>query len=326
MRYHLIKRLLSMVFTVVLLGLGPVGMANFPLIIMPATPFQLNKLPRGKINLLIQRQLAASVDLTDYLRGQVQLIYRHGKIAYLKVYLLSKRSFSFKIILLAVDSELNFLGFVHRPRRSLSAAKYFFPDGVCPDSRVDFVVASPVYSDIPSTKTALDQIAKLARAKGYHVARLFDAMATKNTYKNYLNCKGLKAFVSIGHGSNQSILLYDGVLSGRYFEFLPENRRVLSHAVVEFNSCNVFNDPLSYDMINFAAVKRFLGGNTALIIGYSELVTQCFWSKALSGINLNDAIDYCQNHFDNRDHGLGYGRDIFVVGGFGVDKLEQPNT
>lgn len=280
---------------------------------------------------LIRNKVLPRIDQSKFLRIQVQPIYKGHQLSDLKVYLLSKKTFSFKEMLVNVTPQMQFLSLsVENNENPPSEDPVIPPEpeeklGVCPTDTVDFVVASPLYSDLETTRQALDNIAIMAEAKGYHVLRLFDSAATVKNYKDYLSCKNMRGFISIGHGNPEELLLDDGLLKSSYFMLLRDSQdKALANAVVEFNSCEVFNLPYSSNMINDAGVKFFIGGNTSLVIGNSERASSCFWLKALVGSHLSTAIEDCQNKFDHDDNHLGYGRDVFAIGGFARDKLSPP--
>jgi hypothetical protein len=107
---------------------------------------------------------------------------------------------------------------------------------------------------------------------------LLGADASVSNYKKYLK-SGLRGFVNVGHGSPSLIVLDDGLLYASWFQGLPG--KPLAPAVVYFNSCQVFNNPLQPAVME-AGTRTYIGGILNLSIGPSEEVCKCFWSKVLT--------------------------------------------
>jgi hypothetical protein len=64
--------------------------------------------------------------------------------------------------------------------------------------------------------------------------------------------------------------------------------------VTYFNSCQVHNDPLKSAVMK-AGARTFIGGIVNLLIGPSEEVCKCFWTKSLNTtINMGDALHTCE--------------------------------
>lgn len=138
------------------------------------------------------------------------------------------------------------------------------------------VFATPV-PEIPTAKAAVDYLYRMATALGYKCRRLVGASANLANYQKYLSGHRW-ALVNIGHGNTQGIALADGFLSYAWFKGLPNH--TLHPEVVYFNSCQVFNAPLQ-PAIMAAGARTFIGGKVNLLIGASEEVCKCFWTKVL---------------------------------------------
>ena len=120
---------------------------------------------------------------------------------------------------------------------------------------VDFIAATPCPS-IPTAKDAVQKIHQMAVTAGLKSKILLGADASVANYKHYL-ASGLKGFVNIGHGNPNEIVLDDGRLRYPWFQSL--SGRQLAPAVVYFNSCQVFNNPLQ-PAIMHAGARTFIGG------------------------------------------------------------------
>lgn len=140
----------------------------------------------------------------------------------------------------------------------------------------DFVAGTPV-PEIPTAKAAVEKIHQMAVNAGLKSKILLGADASVANYKNYLK-SGLRGFVNVGHGNTSLIVLHDGSLNANWFQGLPG--KPLAPAVVYFNSCKVFNNPLQPAVMK-AGARTFIGGIVNLSIGPSEEVCKCFWSKML---------------------------------------------
>jgi hypothetical protein len=155
---------------------------------------------------------------------------------------------------------------------------------------VDFVVSTPC-DGIASAVKAVNEIYNQARAVGLRTVKLLGTQATVTAYKRYLT-SGVRGFVNIGHGSPNLIVLDDGSLSYRWFNSLVG--RPLAPAVVYFNSCQVFNNPLKASVLK-AGARSFIGGIVNLLIGPSEEVCKCFWnSQFTSTSTMKTALTDCE--------------------------------
>lgn len=140
---------------------------------------------------------------------------------------------------------------------------------------VNFVVATPC-DWIGSAVDAVDAIHEWAQDAGLNSVKLLGNDASVANYKQYLS-SGLRGFVNIGHGNPNEIVLDDGRLTYAWFNSLG---RRLCPAVVYFNSCQVFNNPLQPAIMK-AGARTFIGGIVNLGIGTSEEVCKCFWENVL---------------------------------------------
>lgn len=179
----------------------------------------------------------------------------------------------------------------------------------------DFIAATPV-PEISSAKAAVEKLHQLATQAGLRSKMLLGAEATVANYKQYLT-SGLKGFVNIGHGNTSLIVLYDGTLNASWFNGLSS--KPLRPSVVYFNSCKVFNDPLKSAVMK-AGARTFIGGIVNLLIGPSEEVCKCFWSKILtSSAHMKAALTKCEKDKYPNENAHGIMGDI---GPFSVEKLK----
>lgn len=155
---------------------------------------------------------------------------------------------------------------------------------------LDFIVATPV-PDIPTAKQAVEAIHSLALSLGLRSRMLLGPDASVANYKKYL-AAGVAGFVNIGHGNPSCIVLSDGTLTATWFSGLAN--KPLRPATVYFNSCQVFNDPLKAAVMK-AGARTFIGGVVNLLIGPSEKVCACFWTKVLrSPTTMQAALTTCE--------------------------------
>jgi hypothetical protein len=155
---------------------------------------------------------------------------------------------------------------------------------------IDFIVATPV-PEITTAKAAAEAIHLLATNVGLNSKLLLGVDATVANYKHYLK-SGLRGFVNIGHGNPSCIVLYDGSLTASWFQSVTG--LAISPAVVYFNSCQVFNNPLQPAVMH-AGTRTFIGGIVNLGIGPSEQVCMCFWTKILmQNIAMGVALKDCE--------------------------------
>jgi hypothetical protein len=154
----------------------------------------------------------------------------------------------------------------------------------------DMVFGTPV-PEIPTAKAGVDYACRIAVSAGYKVVKLLGKDANLANYRKYLGGH-LKAFGNIGHGYTDGIVLFDGNLTSQWFSTQP--RRALHPEVVYFNSCQVFNPPLQPSIMK-AGARTFIGGRINLLIGSSEEVFKCFWTKVLkTSAKMGDALVACE--------------------------------
>lgn len=175
----------------------------------------------------------------------------------------------------------------------------------------DFVVATPV-SDIPTAKDAVEFLHKLFTSLGFKSKMLLGAEATVANYRMYL-VSGIKGFVNIGHGNPNGIALDDGFLDAAWFNSL--SCQAAYPTVVYFNSCQVHNDPLKSAVMK-AGARTFIGGIVNLLIGPSEDVCKCFWSKVLrTAAPMSKALCGCEREKYPQEgaHGITGDTGIFMA-------------
>jgi hypothetical protein len=141
---------------------------------------------------------------------------------------------------------------------------------------VDMVFATPEAGE-PTARAAVEFAYNLATRLGYTAVKLIGTSANVANYKRYLT-SGVKAFGSVGHGYTGGIILSDGNLTSIWLNGLASG--AISPAVVYLNSCEVFNAPF-LPAIMHAGARTFVGGKVRLLIGRSEEVFKCFWTKVL---------------------------------------------
>lgn len=167
----------------------------------------------------------------------------------------------------------------------------------------DMVFGTPV-PEISTAKKGVEYACQVATKAGYKVVKLLGKDANVANYRKYLTAH-LKAFGSIGHGYAGGIVLFDGNLTSSWCTSLP--RKALSPEVVYFNSCQVFNPPLQPAIMK-AGARTFVGGKVNLLIGASEEVFKCFWTKVLKDHKkMGDSLTACEKqHYPNPgSHGIG---------------------
>jgi hypothetical protein len=177
---------------------------------------------------------------------------------------------------------------------------------------VDFVAGTPV-PEIQTAKAAVEAVAQLAANIGLTPKVLLGPDASVANYKHALK-SGLHGFVNVGHGYPGGIVLDDGRLRSTWFDGLTNEP--LSPAVVYFNSCKVHNPPLQPAVMS-AGARTYIGGIVNLLIGPSEKVCQCFWTKALiDGWRMEDALKQCEldNYPRTGDHGISGDLEKFRAG------------
>lgn len=181
----------------------------------------------------------------------------------------------------------------------------------CPDPDMQVVSGTPV-PDITTAGAAINNVTSEASAYGFKSFALLGKDATAKNYLSYLNCPALKGFYNVGHGSENGIWLDDGVLSSAAISAELKGK-LHTHTVVVFNSCEVFRNPLKKALIWDAGAQKYVGGYTSLLIGPSELASQCFWNSSFAKKSMTVSTTFCNKYFDSTDTwGIGgMGKDIF---------------
>jgi hypothetical protein len=166
----------------------------------------------------------------------------------------------------------------------------------------DMVFGTPV-PEIPSAKAGVEYVCNVVASAGYRVVKLLGKNANLANYRNYLSGH-LKAFGNIGHGYTGGIVLFDGNLTSQWFA--SQAQKSLWPEAIYFNSCQVFNPPLQPSIMN-AGARTFAGGKVNLLIGSSEEVFKCFWTKVLKAAGqMGVALRSCekQNYPVPNAHGI----------------------
>jgi hypothetical protein len=177
---------------------------------------------------------------------------------------------------------------------------------------VDFVAGTPV-PGISTAKKCVVDVADMAAKAGFTPMVLLGSDASVYNYTRYLR-SGVQAFVNVGHGWPEGIVLDDGRLRFPWFHALTN--RPLEPAVVYFNSCQVHNEPLLPNVMS-AGARTFIGGIVNLLIGPSEEVCKCFWEKALNQVEpMGEALINCEkDHYpDKGAHGITGDTGMFLAG------------
>lgn len=275
--------------------------------------------PIGVITNIIKQTLDTSNN-TTYAAIQVQPIYnKAGHMDHLLAYLPSKKDYSVTVTRINLKQNQNgYSAGQVTPNYRLTQQDWQQQPNAkaskCPDPSVEFVAATPV-PDYPTAKQYVDQVYQDASQHGYKSVELLGSDASVSNYQNYLSCPKLKGFFSIGHGSPNGILLFDGDLGADQFSQM--NKELKEHAVVLLNSCEVFNDPMKSDVIDGSDPQKYAGGISTLLIGTSEPASACFWSHAFDGKPMSQWLNSCATKIDPND--------TWGIGGNGTDTLAKPS-
>lgn len=235
----------------------------------------------------------------EYMRVDVKVKQGTRGPDHLVAIMLRKDIYLAEVVRVDVDKDLNVLAiqFNYKDTEDRKVAEEGKDYG-----EFDFVVGSPV-PDISTAREAIEFLVDLFTKSGFKCLALLGEDACVANYEKYL-ASGLKGFVNIGHGNTDGIALWDGFLDNTWFEGLKN--APLKPAVVYFNSCQVFNEPL-LPSINQAGARTFIGGIVNLLIGPSEAVCKCFWSSVLkSSAHMDSALKLCEtkNYPDEGSHGI----------------------
>jgi hypothetical protein len=227
----------------------------------------------------------------EYQRVDVKIMREDHTPGHLVAYLLRKDIYLVEVVRVDVDSQLNVKGvqFNYIEPKDSKEAQEGKDYG-----EFDFVVGSPV-PEIPTAKAAVEFLYDLLTKAGFKCMKLLGPDANLANYKNYLGSV-LVGFVNVGHGNTQGFALSDGFLDYNWFQSLTN--KPLKPAVVYFNSCQTFNNPLLPTIIQ-AGARTFIGGIVNLLIGPSEAVCMCFWDsilKSKSQLGMVDALKQCEKN------------------------------
>ena len=196
---------------------------------------------------------------------------------YLVVYLLRSDIYLVEVVRVDVDRNFQVTNVIKDYGASEEDDDQEEPSALRSTYGYEFIVSTPV-PEIPTAKDAVEKIFATAVAAGLSCKKLLGSEATVSNYKMYL-ASGILGFVNVGHGNTNGIALYDGFLDATWFNGIAN--QAVSPAVVYFNSCQVHNDPLKSAVMK-AGAQTFIGGIVNLLIGPSEEVCKCFWSKVLT--------------------------------------------
>ena len=181
---------------------------------------------------------------------------------------------------------------------------------VCPDEQVEFVAIS-AYPGVGKVNEAM-QIVSKAASKRYKTMTIVTPNADAQVYKNWFACANLKGFYTIGHGSNEEILVGNGEVITYYYFNGAEHNNKFEHTTLVINSCQVFNNPLGsqitfgnsltasdFDKNPSLHPYQYMGGYINLLMQSSEMSSACFIEKALSGAKMDYAtLKSCAAPYD----------------------------
>ncbi len=259
-----------------------------------------------RVTEIIRTQVLPKSD-AEYHRVDVKIRRRADQSPkYLVAYLLRKDIYLVEVVKVDVDQDLQVTetawGYDDSAEEDEEPGGEFLvgeEEFACP---YDIVAGTPV-PEIDSAQKAVMYVCDEATKAGLKCKTLIGPDANLANYKAYLAC-GLKGFVNVGHGNTGGIVLADGVLSAAWFNSVAG--QALKPAVVYFNSCQVHNDPLKSAVMN-AGARTFIGGIVNLLIGASEEVCKCFWTKAIStSTPMGDILHQCEkdNYPAEGAHGI----------------------
>ncbi len=199
---------------------------------------------------------------------------------YLVAYMLRKDTYTADVVKIQIDGNYDVLGIEEdyddsadfEEEEEDEEAEQYAPGW----GALDFVAATPV-PEIPTAKSAVMKLHATALQAGLRSKVLLGKDATVANYRKYLT-SGLKGFVNIGHGYTGGIVLWDGNLTSGWLR--TQWGRTLIPAIVYFNSCKVFNNPLK-PAVTYAGARTYVGGIVNLLIGPSEDVCKGFWNETM---------------------------------------------
>jgi len=217
-----------------------------------------------------------------YHKVQVAVKHRHDGVPQsLVAFMLRAYTYTTDIARINIDTEYRVTSVTFLGGESIDEADIAPPDVPAKSTRaapkVDMVFGTPV-PEITTAKAAVEHACNVASKLGYKVVKLLGKSASVANYTKYM-IGHLMAFGNVGHGYTGGIVLSDGNLTSSWFDGLANTP--LSPAAVYFNSCQTFNPPLQPAIMN-AGARTFVGGKVNLLVGQSEEVFKCFWTKVLS--------------------------------------------
>ena len=239
---------------------------------------------------------------------KVQVVVKHrrnGKPEALVAYMLRAHTYTADIAKLNINDRYGVLSV----EMSYAGEEEDFPGTpllrgpVKPKAAPDMVFGTPV-PEIATAKKGVEYACKVAASAGYKVVKLLGKDANLANYKHYLGGH-LKAFGNIGHGYTGGIVLFDGNLTSQWFSL--QAKKALWPEVIYYNSCQVFNPPLQPSIMK-AGARTFAGGKVNLLIGPSEEVFKCFWTRVLkASAKMGEALKTCekQKYPTPNSHGIG---------------------
>jgi hypothetical protein len=256
-----------------------------------------------KIVDIIRKQVLPR-EKAEYLSVKVKVKRKpDGSPKYLEAYMLRKDTYTADVVRVDIDENYQVKAFKddYAPSDDEEEDEEKAKKGPAYEA-FDFVVGTPV-PEIATAKEAVETIHQMAVNSGLKSKILLGADASVANYKSYLK-SGVMGFVNVGHGNTSLIVLSDGTLTASWFQSL--SGKPLAPAVVYFNSCQVFNNPLQ-PAIMAAGARTFVGGIVNLAIGPSEKVCKCFWSKVMTQNGLmGPALKDCEksNYPAQGAHGI----------------------
>ncbi len=256
---------------------------------------------------LVKKTLNISAN-NSYRSVRIRFVYNvQNQIEALQVFLLSSQQKSFEIVKINLTNQFVVTSVQRNYELSradlLQSPLYAHQiQGTCPDQSVQFVIGNNFQIQGPmeeSVENEVQLVYQLAKEKGYNPVLLNinnseGLQPTVQSYIDWMSCPNVKGFYNEAHGSPSGIMLSDDMFTN---EIVDKNLIMkLSHDVVLFDSCSVFNDPLLSSMTNFfkGNAKQYMGGIVPLPFGPSERTASCFWAEAFNQQRLTqDLIKLC---------------------------------
>ena len=271
----------------------PIKAAKFA--IFPNVEKKIGADDTKRIKDVVQEALVARTT-QPYLKVQVSARYaKTGAPDSLVVYMLRAYTYTCDVAVLKVGSDYQVKS-INREIDLKMVEGPFVRDRIEADisailrKRPQLVFATPV-PEIATASAAIDYLYTLGTRLGYVCVKLTGATANLANYKKYLNGH-IAGFVNIGHGNTSGIVVSDGFLGSSWFSGV--GAKGLAPEVVYFNSCQTFNPPV-LTAINGAGRRTYVGGKVNLLIGPSEEVCKCFWTKVLKAkLPMGTSLTSCE--------------------------------